>query len=101
MRDPAHGLIAVPVAAAATAGYLAALAGVAFLLEIESSVSALVLREALIGMLLNVAIALPFFGLARRVLRPVLVVDPLERPRRRRSTTRRSPGPLGLRGLGA
>jgi len=37
------------------------------------------------------------FGLVRRVIRPVLAVDPLER-RRRRQRPRES-GPLGLRGM--
>jgi rod shape-determining protein MreD len=97
LRDPAHGLLPIPVAAAATAGYLAAIAGVSFLLEIGTSVSLLVLRETVITVLLNVAIALPFFALVRRVLRPVLVVDPLHRMRRRSQPT--EAGPLGLRGL--
>src|SRR4051794_4788900 len=97
LRDPAHGLLPIPVAAAATAGYLAAVAAVSFMLEIEATVSLLVLREAIIEVLLNVAIALPFFALVRRVLRPVLAVDPLQRMRRRSDPT--PSGPIGLRGL--
>jgi rod shape-determining protein MreD len=97
LRDPAHGLMPIPVAAAATFGYLAAVAAVSFMLEIGASVSALVLREAIITMLLNVAVALPFFALVRRVLRPVLAVDPLARMRRRADPI--ESGPLGLRGL--
>jgi rod shape-determining protein MreD len=98
LRDPAHGLLPIPVAAVATAGYLVAIAGVSFLLEIGASVSLLVLRETVITVLLNVALALPFFALVRRVLRPVLAVDPLHRMRRRGEA--RETGPLGLRGLG-
>lgn len=97
VRDPGHGLIAIPIAAAATGGYLAALAAVSFLLDIQATVSALVLRDAAITILLNVALALPFFALLRRILRPVLAVDPLER--RRRSAAPRGAGPIGLRGL--
>jgi rod shape-determining protein MreD len=97
LRDPAHGLLPLPVAAAATAGYLAAIAAVSFMLSIGSTVSLLVLREAVIEILLNVAIALPFFALVRRVLRPVLAVDPLQRMRRRSEPT--ASGPIGLRGL--
>ena len=97
LRDPAHGLLPIPVAAAASAGYLAATAAVSFMLEIEASVSILVLREAIITVLLNVALALPLFALVRRVLRPVLAVDPLQRMRRRAEP--RSSGPIGLRGL--
>ena len=97
LRDPAHGLMPIPVAAAATLGYLAAVAAVSFMLEIGASVSPLVAREAIITVLLNVAVALPFFALVRRVLRPVLVVDPAARMKRRADPI--ESGPLGLRGL--
>jgi rod shape-determining protein MreD len=97
LRDPAHGLMPIPVAAVATGGYLVALAAVSFMLDLGASVSPLVLREAVITLLLNVAIALPYFALVRRVLRPVLAVDPLARLRRRSDPI--ESGPLGLRGL--
>jgi rod shape-determining protein MreD len=99
LRDPSHGLLPIPVAAAATAGYLAAIAAVSFMLEIGATVSLLVLREAVITVLLNVAVALPFFALIRRILRPVLAVDPLQRMRRRAGAEPTASGPLGLRGL--
>jgi rod shape-determining protein MreD len=97
LRDPAHGLMPIPVAAASTVGYLAAVAAVSFMLEIQAAVSVLVLREAVITVLLNVALALPFFALVRRVLRPVLAHDPLGRRRRRAEAS--SSGSIGLRGL--
>lgn len=97
LRDPSHGLLPIPVAAAATAGYLAAIAAVSFMLEATATVSLLVLREAVITVLLNVAIALPFFALIRRILRPVLAFDLIARARRRSEP--RSSGPIGLRGL--
>jgi rod shape-determining protein MreD len=97
LRDPSHGLIPIPVAAAATGGYLVALAAVSFMLDLGASVSPLILREAVITLLLNVALALPYFALIRRVLRPVLVVDPLAQPRRHADPI--ESGPLGLRGL--
>ena len=97
LREPAHGLIPIPVAAAATMGFLAAFAVVSFMLGLQGSVSALVIRDAIITTLLNVAIALPVFGAVRRVLRPVLLVDLLDRRRRRREP--RATGPIGLRGL--
>jgi rod shape-determining protein MreD len=99
VRDPAHGLLAIPVAAAATAGYVTVFALVSFMLEIGASVSPLVFREMLMTVVLNVLISLPFFAIVRRVLRPVLVVDPLERRRRRRREEPRPAGPIGLRGL--
>ena len=97
MRDPAHGLMPIPVAAAATAGYVLGFALVSFMLEIGASVSPVVFREMLATVLLNALISLPFFAIVRRVLRPVLIVDPLERRRRRRAPRRA--GPIGLRGL--
>jgi rod shape-determining protein MreD len=96
LRDPAHGLIAVPVGAAASLGYLIAFAAVSFMLEIEASVSALVLRNIAVTTILNVLVAVPVFGIVRRVLRPVLVAQP--GGRRRRAETSAT-GPLGLRGL--
>jgi rod shape-determining protein MreD len=99
LRDPSHGLLPIPVAAAATAGYLTAIAAVSFMLEIGASVSLLVLRQTIITVLLNVAIALPFFALVRRILRPALAVDPLARMRRRAGSEPRERGPIGLRGL--
>lgn len=96
LRDPAHGLIAIPVGAAATAGYLVAFAAVSFMLQIETSVSALVVRDALVTTILNAVLAVPVFGIVRRLLRPVLLAQP--GGRRRRAETRPT-GPIGLRGL--
>jgi hypothetical protein len=98
VRNPAHGLIPIPVAAAATGAWVVAFAAVSFMLEIDAPVSALVLRDMIVTVFLNTLIALPVFALVRRVLRPVLVQDPNERRRRRRSPQPRS-GPIGLRGL--
>jgi rod shape-determining protein MreD len=96
LRDPAHGLIAIPVGVAATFGYLVAFATVSFMLELEASVSPLMVRNAIVTTLLNLLIAVPVFGVVRRVIRPVLLTHP--GTRRRRAET--SPtGPLGLRGL--
>ena len=96
-RDISHGLLPIPVAAAATAGFLAAFAVVSFMLETAPQVSALVLRDIVIVTMLNVAVALPVFGLIRRVLRPVLAAELLDRRRRRREV--QPSGPIGLRGL--
>lgn len=99
MRDPAHGLMAIPVAAGATLGYVAAFAAVSFMLDVGFAVSPLVLRDALVTTALNAVIALPMFALCRRVLRPSLLVDPVDVRRRRRGPV--ESGPLGLRGLEA
>ena len=95
-RDPSHGLTPIPVAAAATAGYVLAYAAVSFMLSIDAPVSLLVVREMLVTVLLNALIAMPFFAVTRRILRPVLLVEP--GPRSRRDPTVSS-GPIGLRGL--
>ena len=96
LRDPAHGLIAIPVGLAATAGYLVAFAAVSFMLQIQTSVSALVIRNAVVITLLNAIIAVPVFGIVRRLLRPVLLAQP---GGRRRRAEPRPTGPIGLRGL--
>jgi rod shape-determining protein MreD len=98
LRDPSHGLLPVGVAAGATAEWVIGFAAVSFMLEIEASVSAIVFRDMLLTVLLNSLLALPFFALSRRLLRPVLVADPME-SRRRRARARET-GPIGLRGLG-
>jgi rod shape-determining protein MreD len=95
-RDPAHTLTPIPVAAVATGGYVLAYSAVSFMLSIDAPVSLLVLREMLMTVVLNVLIAMPFFAVTRRVLRPVLIIDPS--PRARRDSTISS-GPIGLRGL--
>ena len=100
VRDPAHGLMALPAAAAATAGYTAGQAVVSFMLEVEADVSPLVLRDMVLTILLNVVVAIPVFAAVRLALRPGLRVDPLERRRRRRGEQPRPAGPIGLRGLG-
>ena len=97
VRDPAHGLMPIPVGAAATLGFLVAFAAVSFMLDVGASVSPLVLRDMLVTTLLNALLAIPVFALCRRILRPALTVDPFERRRRRKAP--REAGPLGLRGL--
>ncbi len=99
LRDRSHGLLPLAVGAAATAGWVIAIAGVSFMLDVGATVSPLVLREMLVTVLLNTLIALPVFALCRRLLRPVLVVDPLAARARQRPY--REAGPLGLRGLGS
>lgn len=96
-RDPSHGLIPVPVAAGATGAWVVGIAAVSFMLGIDSDVSPLVFRDMLVTVLLNSLLALPVFGLVRRLLRPVLLSDPYERRRRRRAVI--ESGPIGLRGL--
>ena len=97
LRDPAHGLMPIPVGAAATAAWVTAFAAVSFMLDVGATVSPVVIRQMIVTVLLNSLLALPVFAGCRRVLRPSLVVDPAEVRRRRRPP--RETGPLGLRGL--
>ena len=97
LRDPAHGLMPIPVGAAATGGWVVAFAAVSFMLDVGATVSAVVIREMIMTVLLDTLLALPVFAACRRVLRPSLVVDPSEVRRRRQPP--RETGPLGLRGL--
>ena len=97
VRDPAHGLLPIPVGAAATLGWLLASAAVSFMLDVGASVSPLVFRDMLLTTALNAILAVPVFAACRRVLRPALRVDPRALRRRRRPP--RETGPLGRRGL--
>ena len=97
MRDPAHGLLPIPIGAAATAGWVTAFAAVSFMLDVGATVSPVVIRDMIVTVLLNALLALPVFAGCRRLLKPSLVVDPSEVRRRRRPP--REAGPLGLRGL--
>ena len=95
VRDPAHGLLPIPVGAAATAGYVFGFAALSFMLEVRGPVSASVIREMIITILLNALLALLVFPVIRRFMRATLVGD--QRARRRPATA--TTGPLGLRGL--
>jgi rod shape-determining protein MreD len=97
VRDPAHGLLPIPVGAAATAGWVAAFAAVSFMLDVGAEVSPVIFRDMLTTIAINALVALPVFAVCRRILRPSLAVDPFELSRRRQPP--RETGPLGLRGL--
>jgi len=95
VRDPAHGLLPIPIGAAATAGYVVGFALLSFMLQVRAPVSASVIREMIITILLNALLALLVFPVIRRFMGATLVGD--QRPRRRPATG--TTGPLGLRGL--
>jgi rod shape-determining protein MreD len=97
LREPAHGLLPIPVGAGATAGYLVGTTIVSLMLAFDASVSLLAFRDMFLTIFLNAIIALPVFALIRRTLRPVLARDPAERRRRRAAAV--ESGPIGLRGL--
>jgi rod shape-determining protein MreD len=84
VRGPGHGLVAVPVGAAATAVWLIAFAAVSLMLDTGAQVSPLVLRGMAATVLLNALLAVPIFAGARKLLRP---------------SPARQTGPLVLRGM--
>jgi rod shape-determining protein MreD len=91
LRDVSHKLVPVVGATIATLAYASAFSLVQFLLGVESPVSPLVIREILVGVVLNALVAVPVFAGVRALLRPDLIDD--LRPRRRRHAQARR-GPL-------
>jgi rod shape-determining protein MreD len=91
LRDPAHGLAPVAVGAAATALAAVGFALLQFLLGVDAPVSALLLRQILMTILLNTLLALPVYALMRRAVLPFLPDDPRRRRRRAYTTGGLSP----------
>jgi rod shape-determining protein MreD len=85
LRDTTHALIPLLAGAVATLVYAVSFSLTQFLLGVESSVSTLVIRDILIGVVVNGLIALPLYSLVRSILRPSLVEA--YRPRRRSTPT--------------
>jgi rod shape-determining protein MreD len=97
VRDPAHSLMPIPVGAAATFAWVVSYAAVSFMLDVGATVGVGVLGGLVATTALGAVAALPVFAACRRVLRPVLLTDPVATRRRRRPP--RESGPIGLRGL--
>jgi rod shape-determining protein MreD len=98
VNEPAHGLLPVPVGAAATFAYLVGTTIVSLMLAFDASLSLLAFRDMFLTIFLNTLVALPVFALIRRIIRPVLTRDPMDRRRKRAAPI--ESGPIGLRGLG-
>jgi rod shape-determining protein MreD len=84
LRDASHSLVPAIAGLVATLGFSICFGLAQFLLGVESSVSPLVIRDALVTVLVNGLLATPVFALVRSVLRADLVDD--MRPRRRPAT---------------
>jgi rod shape-determining protein MreD len=87
MRDATHKLVPPIGGFLATLGFDAGFALVQFLLGVDSSVSPLVIREALVSAVINGLLVIPVFAGVRTVLRSDLIDD--LRPRRRPVTRTR------------
>src|SRR5271155_936013 len=83
LRDPQAAITPLLVGAAATAGSLVGYSIVEFLLGVDAPVRLELLRQILIGIVLNTVVALPVWAVVRRILEGGLPDDP-RRPRRRR-----------------
>ena len=81
LRDASHTLLPAFAGAIATLAYSVSFSLMQFLLGVDSSVSGMVVRDILIGVMVNTVAAIPLFVAIRALLRPSLI-DQL-RPRRR------------------
>ena len=95
LLDPAHGLIPLGMGAGATAVAGFGMALVQFLLGVNAPVSALLLQQIFVTILVNTLISLPVYALVRRILSSTLPDDP--RRRRRRAYTTGGLSPLQTR----
>jgi rod shape-determining protein MreD len=95
LLDPAHGLVPLAMGAGATAVAGFGMALIQFLLGVDAPVSALLLQQIFVTILVNTLIALPVYAVVRRILRSTLPDDP--RRRRRRAYTTGGLSPLQSR----
>ena len=91
LRDPAHGLTPMAVAAAAAATTTIGYVVLQFMLGLSVPVSLLLLRQILMTIVLDTLLALPVYALVRRVMLPYLPDDPRRRRRRAYTTGGLSP----------
>jgi rod shape-determining protein MreD len=91
LRDPAHGLTPMAVGAVAAAVMTIGFALLQFLLGLEAPVSFALVRQILITIVVDALLALPVYGLVRRMLVPYLPDDPRRRRRRAYTTGGLSP----------
>jgi rod shape-determining protein MreD len=91
LLDPSHGLVPLGMGAAATAVAGFGMALIQFLLGVDAPVSALLLQQIFITVLVNTLIALPVYHLVQRIIRPALPNDPRRRRRRAYATGGLSP----------
>ena len=87
LRAPQAALTPLLVGAAASAVSLVGYSLIEFLLGVEAPVSLDLLRQIVLGIVVNTIAALPMWALVRRVLDAALPDDPRRRRRRRTYTT--------------
>src|SRR5271167_4938178 len=94
LRDPQAALTPLLVGAAASAVSLIGYSLMEFLLGVDAPVSLELLRQIVIGVLLNTIVALPMWAIVRRSLEGGLPDDPRRKRRRRRAYTTGGLSPL-------
>jgi rod shape-determining protein MreD len=87
LRDPAHGLIPLVAGAIATAVAGLGMSLIQFLLGVDAPVSLDLLRQIVLGTVVDTIVAVPVWAIVRRVLEGALPEDPRRRRRRRAYTT--------------
>jgi rod shape-determining protein MreD len=91
LRDPQAALVPLFVGAAAAASAMIGYSVIEFLLGVDAPVSFELLREIIVGVLVDTAVALPMWALVRRCLVGGLPDDPRRRRRRAYTTGGLSP----------
>jgi rod shape-determining protein MreD len=94
LRDPQAALTPLLVGATATAASLVGYSLVEFLLGVDAPVSLELVRQVLLGVVLNTVVALPTWAIVRRSLEGGLPDDPRRRRRPRRAYTTGGLSPL-------
>jgi rod shape-determining protein MreD len=87
LRDPQAALTPLLVGAAASAVSLIGYSLMEFMLGVDAPVSLELLRQIVLGIVVNTIVALPMWAIVRRVLEGALPEDPRRRRRRRAYTT--------------
>ncbi|MGA9876239.1 MAG: rod shape-determining protein MreD [Solirubrobacteraceae bacterium] len=100
LRDPQAALTPLFVGAVAASTAMVGYSVIEFLLGVDAPVSFELLREIVIGVLVDTVVALPLWALVRRCLVGALPDDPRRRRRRRAYTTGGLSPLSGSRGSG-
>ncbi len=97
LRDPQGALIPVIVGAAAAATAFVGYSVIEFLLGVDAPVSFELLRQIVLGIVVDTVVALPFWMIVRRALQGGLPKDPRRRRRARRSYSTGGLSPISRR----
>jgi rod shape-determining protein MreD len=91
LRDPQGALVPLLLGAAAAAASLLGYSLMEFMLGVDAPVGFELLRQIVLGIVVDAIVALPVWALVRRVLEPGLPDDPRRRRRRAYTTGGLSP----------